>query len=247
MAASVRSIGRLVYRTNLLHQHLQVVRAGHITIPGIRCHQVGMPCVQVNRQFCTPASSEKNVADTLDALSRYKDRPWEYLESEEYIERYGTKPVWSDYRRNHKGGVPPQKTRKTCIRGDKICGNPCPICRDPNVIIHYQNVKLLQQFVSPYTGLVLDPTRTGVCMRQQKHLNKAVESARDHGLMSLQVPHVDFSGQDYSNSHGAVGSTPPAPVQTGEPWYNWYGALNPDEREVARVKKVYKNYLKQQL
>lgn len=65
--------------------------------------------------------------------------------------------------------------------------------------------------------------------------------------MSLQVPHVDFSGQDYSNSHGAVGSTPPAPVQTGEPWYNWYGALNPDEREVARVKKVYKNYLKQQL
>lgn len=67
------------------------------------------------------------------------------------------------------------------------------------------------------------------------------------GLMSLQVPHVDFSGQDYSNSHGAVGSTPPAPVQTGEPWYNWYGALNPDEREVARVKKVYKNYLKQQL
>lgn len=23
-------------------------------------------------------------------------------------------------------------------RGDKICGNPCPICRDPNVIIHYQ-------------------------------------------------------------------------------------------------------------
>lgn len=33
----------------------------------------------------------------------------------EYIERYGTNPVWAGYRRNHKGGIPPQKTRKTCI------------------------------------------------------------------------------------------------------------------------------------
>lgn len=23
-------------------------------------------------------------------------------------------------------------------RGDKICGNPCPICRDPNIIVHHQ-------------------------------------------------------------------------------------------------------------
>lgn len=23
-------------------------------------------------------------------------------------------------------------------RGEKICGNPCPICRDPNIIIHFQ-------------------------------------------------------------------------------------------------------------
>lgn len=105
-------------------------------------------------------------------------------------------------------------------------------------------MKLLQQFVSPYTGLVLDPTRTGVCMKQQKRLNQAVETARDHGLMPLQVPHVDFSGQDYSNSHAAVGNTPPAPVKTSEPWYYWYGTLNPDDREVARVKKIYKDYLK---
>lgn len=33
----------------------------------------------------------------------------------EYLDRYGTKPVWEGYRRNHKGAVPPQKTRKTCI------------------------------------------------------------------------------------------------------------------------------------
>lgn len=33
----------------------------------------------------------------------------------EYTERYGTRPVWADYRRNHKGAIPPQKTRRTCI------------------------------------------------------------------------------------------------------------------------------------
>lgn len=82
------------------------------------------------------------AVEALESHSRYKDTPWEYLESEgtktsvvvlvilyvrfsmnafvlfsfsEYIERYGSRPVWADYRRNHKGGIPPQKTRKTCI------------------------------------------------------------------------------------------------------------------------------------
>ncbi|KAL7830243.1 hypothetical protein SRHO_G00313700 [Serrasalmus rhombeus] len=199
--------------------------------------------------YSSKLSSSGEVGDrgveSLEALSRYKDKPWEYLESEEYIERYGSKPVWSDYRRNHKGGIPPQTTRKTCIRGDKICGNPCPICRDPNIIIHYQNVNLLQQFVSPYTGLVYDPTRTGVCIKQQKLLNKAIETARDHGLISFQLPFVDYSTEDYSNVHGAVGHTPAPPTCTsGEPWYSWYGNIEPNEKELARVKKIYKAYLK---
>lgn len=38
-----------------------------------------------------------------------------FLTLTEYIERYGSSPVWANYRRNHKGGIPPQKTRKTCI------------------------------------------------------------------------------------------------------------------------------------
>ncbi|KAJ8367669.1 hypothetical protein AAFF_G00313690 [Aldrovandia affinis] len=199
-----------------------------------------------NYAFCTAASQSDKASNTVDATtSRYKDRPWEYIESEEYSERYGSKPLWSDYRRNHKGGIPPQKTRKTCIRGEKICGNPCPICRDPKLVIHHQNVKLLEQFISPHTGIVYDPTRTGVCMKQQKQLHKAIEAARDHGLLPFQVPYVDHSGEDYSNSHDAVGHTPAAPsVTSGDPWYSWYGTLQPDEREVARVKRVYKDYLK---
>ncbi|KTG02488.1 hypothetical protein cypCar_00002042 [Cyprinus carpio] len=179
----------------------------------------------------------------------------------EYTERYGSKPVWSNYRRNHKGGVPPQKTRKTCIRGDKICGNPCPICRDPNIIVHYKNVNLLQQFISPQTGIVYDSTRTGVCMKQQKLLNKAIETARDCGKLTLVfivisanvhkqvyfLPSylIDYSKEDYSNTHGAVAATPaPSSLRSGELWYPWYGSIKPDERELARVKRIYKDFLK---
>ncbi|XP_041810873.1 28S ribosomal protein S18b, mitochondrial isoform X2 [Chelmon rostratus] len=196
--------------------------------------------------FCKAASlQDEDAAQVADTLSHYKDRPWDYLESEEYIERYGTIPVWEGYRRNHKGGIPPQKTRKTCIRGDKICGNPCPICRDPNIIIHHQNVKLLQQFISPHTGMVYDPTRTGVCMKQQKKLNEAINTAQDHGLLPFQIPYVEFSGEDYSNSHDAVGSTPPPQsLPSGDTWYKWYSEIMPDENEVAKVKKTYKAYLK---
>ncbi|XP_056876595.1 28S ribosomal protein S18b, mitochondrial [Takifugu flavidus] len=195
-----------------------------------------------------PNKGSDNAASVQDeggaeVLSPYKDRPWDYLTSEEYIERYGAMPVWTSYRRNHKGGIPPQKTRKTCIRGDKICGNPCPICRDRNIVIHHQNVKLLQQFISPQSGIVYDPTRTGVCMKQQKKLTEAISTARNHGLLLFHIPFVEFSGEDYSNSHDAVGLTaslqPPA-----SPYYSWYGEIIPDEAEVAKVKKTYKAYLK---
>ncbi|KAM9737518.1 small ribosomal subunit protein mS40 [Menidia menidia] len=198
------------------------------------------------QDFCTAASLQDSAAaQATDNLSRYKDNPWAYLDSEEYIERYGSSPVWANYRRNHKGGIPPQKTRKTCIRGDKTCGNPCPICRDPNIIVHHQNVKLLQQFISPQTGMVYDPTRTGVCMKQQKKLHEAINTAQDHGLLPFQIPHVEFSGEDYSNSHDAVGCTSPPPsLAAGASWYDWYGEVSPDPSEVAKVKRLYKAYLK---
>uniref|UniRef100_A0A674DVU9 Mitochondrial ribosomal protein S18B n=1 Tax=Salmo trutta TaxID=8032 RepID=A0A674DVU9_SALTR len=137
------------------------------------------------------------------------DRPWGYLESKEYIERYGTSPVWSDYRRNQKGAIPPQKTCKTCIVGvTVICGNPHPICRDPNVIIHYQ-----------------------VCNEELIFLETAVLYSAYilsifPGLLPFQVPHVDFTGEDYSNSYDSVGSAPPPPTMT--PWYRWYHTQFPN-------------------
>ncbi|XP_048472890.1 28S ribosomal protein S18b, mitochondrial isoform X5 [Rhincodon typus] len=138
---------------------------------------------------------------TFDLISRYKERPWEYLQSEEYIERYGKQPVWADYRRNHKGGIPPQKTRKTCI-----------------------NVKLLEQFICPHTGTIYHPTRTG--------------------LLGFQVPHIEINLDNYSGSHGAVGKTPSPPRQEG-PWYSWYDWQDPPEKEITRIRKMYKPFLKE--
>ncbi|XP_078497829.1 small ribosomal subunit protein mS40 isoform X2 [Lissotriton helveticus] len=69
---------------------------------------------EVESQEASNATATATTA-TFDTTSRYKEKPWEYLTSEEYLETYGERPVWANYRRNHKGGIPPQKTRKTCI------------------------------------------------------------------------------------------------------------------------------------
>lgn len=242
MAASIQGIGKILSRVPSLF----ILKIQHSKLPVRVWFQAVTPFLQPGRFLGTTPSlkGESETLHSVETQSRYTDRPWDYLESEEYIERYGSNQVWADYRRNHKGGIPPQKTRKTCIRGGKICANACPICRDPNVIIHYQNVKLLQQFISPHTGMVYDPTRTGVCMKQQKQLHKTINLAKDHGLIPFQVPHIDFTGEDYSNSHDAVGCTSPPALATGEPWYKWYHRMEPDERELAKVKKIYKAYLK---
>lgn len=56
---------------------------------------------------------------------------------------------------------------------------------------------------------------------------------------------MDFLEEDFSKSHDAVGSTPtPTCLTSGEPWYTWYAKMVPDEKEVAKVKKLYKAYLK---
>ncbi|XP_042290451.1 28S ribosomal protein S18b, mitochondrial [Thunnus maccoyii] len=249
MATSLQGIVRVLCRLSpsILHPIRQYQSCLH-RLPARTCPDLSA-FAPPRHSLCQAVSlQDEDAARAAEPLIRYKDRPWDYLESEEYIERYGTNPVWAGYRRNHKGGIPPQKTRKTCIRGDKICGNPCPICRDPNVIVHHQNVKLLQQFISPHTGMVYDPTRTGVCMKQQKKLNEAIDTARDHGLLPFQIPYVEFSVEDYSNSHDAVGSTPPPPSLTsGDTWYKWYSEISPDQNEVAKVKKMYKAYLKKGL
>uniref|UniRef100_A0A4W5NN61 Mitochondrial ribosomal protein S18B n=1 Tax=Hucho hucho TaxID=62062 RepID=A0A4W5NN61_9TELE len=208
MAASIPGVGRILCRVYPLL--LQNIRHNKITC-------------QAPASLCTAASPEI----PSDAAVVVETFPC--------IERYGTSPVWSDYRRHHKGGIPPQKTRKTCIVGvTEICGQPqIPRCLQWTIVF-LQNVKLLQQFISPYTGVVYDPTRTGKMCQKQK--NTKILSIFP-GRLPFQVPHLDSS-----NSHDAVDSAPPPPTMT--PWHRWYHTIQPEETEVAQVKKTNKAYLK---
>lgn len=119
-----------------------------------------------------------------------------YLQSAAYQQTYGSEPVWVPYRRNHKGGIPPRKTRKTCIRGGQVVtGNPCPICRDEYLVLHEQNTVLLKQFISPQTGAVFGYSKTGVCRKRQEELEVCIKRAYDKGLLTFDVP---FRKYDYS-------------------------------------------------
>ncbi|KAM7026322.1 small ribosomal subunit protein mS40 isoform 2-T2 [Acridotheres tristis] len=195
-------------------------------------------------RFC---STQETPKDPPPPPSPYQDRPWEYLESEEYRATYGDKPVWHGYRRNHKGSVPPQRTRKACLRRGKHVGNPCPICRDRNLLVDFRNVKLLDQFICPHSGVIFHPIHTGICMQQHKRLSQAIAQAQDHGLLWLQVPFVPVPEEDFSNQHAAVGKTPPAPALKGpgRAWYPWYEWQQPPAAEVARIRRLYHGFLKE--
>lgn len=106
---------------------------------------------------------DENADDQQTPIDPLKDRtkiiPVEtsirYLQSKAYKQTYGENPVWFLYRRNHKGGLPPKKTRRSCVRNGVIStGNPCPICRDEYLVLEPRNTKLLEQFISEYTGHV---------------------------------------------------------------------------------------------
>lgn len=113
-------------------------------------------------RFCDQSADKEpnpNQKSHKPELDRTKIIPVEtsvrYLASEAYKTTYGDQPVWVQYRRNHKGAIPPRKTRKTCIRAGIIStGSPCPICRDEYLVLDHKNLNLLKQFISPYTGKV---------------------------------------------------------------------------------------------
>lgn len=119
-----------------------------------------------------------------------------YLQSLAFKKTYEGHPVWFLYRRNHKGEIPPKKTRKTCIRGGRIStGNPCPICRDEYLVLHEENTELLKQFICAHTGSILSYRKTGVCQKKHQQLIISIKRAFDRGLLTYDVP---FRKYDYS-------------------------------------------------
>lgn len=119
-----------------------------------------------------------------------------YMISDAYKQTYGDNSVWKLYRRNHKGQIPPKKTRRTCIRAGVIStGNPCPICRDEYLVLDYRNVKLLEQFINKYNGDTLSYSQTGICQKKHKELLVALIKAKDYGTITFDVPIRQY---DYS-------------------------------------------------
>ncbi|KAK0082730.1 hypothetical protein PV325_009943 [Microctonus aethiopoides] len=143
--------------------------------------------------------SDKN--DLVDpAKDRRKPIPFEtsirYVASAAFKETYQGNPVWKLYRRNHKGQIPPRKTRKTCIRNGIIStGNPCPICRDEYLVLDHRNTTLLKQFISEFNGAIISYQKTGICQRQHQNLLIAFHRAKDYGTITFDVP---FREYDYS-------------------------------------------------
>ncbi|XP_050527160.1 28S ribosomal protein S18b, mitochondrial [Daktulosphaira vitifoliae] len=154
--------------------------------------------------------NETSTEGALDEIKRdpLKDRSTvipvetsiDYLKSDAYKTTYGDNPVWKEYRRNHKGSIPPNKTRKTCIRADKIStGNPCPICRDEYLVLDYRNVDLIKQFISTNSGQVLSYKLTGICQKQYVKLLVAVKKAKDWGFIKFDVPIKNYNYDEYKN------------------------------------------------
>uniref|UniRef100_A0A8C3LAR6 Small ribosomal subunit protein mS40 n=1 Tax=Chrysolophus pictus TaxID=9089 RepID=A0A8C3LAR6_CHRPC len=111
----------------------------------------------------------------------------------------------------------------------------------------WQNVKLLEQFVCPHSGSIFHPTHTGVCMKQHKLLLKAIAQAQDHGLLWLRVPFVPPPSDNYLTPHSAIGKTPPGPqLREGRVWYPWYEWQQPPAAAIARLRRIYKDYLKEE-
>lgn len=145
----------------------------------------------------TDTEQQKEIDPTKDRTKVVQvETSIKYLESKAYQQTYGSKPVWILYRRNHKGGFAPKKTRKSCVRNGIIStGNPCPVCRDEYLVLDHRNIKLLQQFISEYTGQIHDAFMTGLCQKKHKELLVAIERAWDQGLLTFDVP---FREYDYS-------------------------------------------------
>ncbi|KAG7199236.1 hypothetical protein KM043_018105 [Ampulex compressa] len=168
------------------------------------CLRTSLPTVVVpSSQFhiwsnlCVRSVEEGNDQEVFRTVESNKDRskviPVErsiaYLNSKAYESTYGKDPVWKFYRRNHKGLLPPRKTRRTCIRGTEVTtGNPCPLCRDEYLVIDYKNTKLLEQFISKLNGDIISYEKTGVCQKKHRDLMTAIHKAKDYGTITFDVP-----------------------------------------------------------
>jgi len=145
---------------------------------------------EIEEPLETDAEKKRPIVDVQTSIK--------YLASKAYKMTYGDALVWQPYRRNHKGSLPPQKTRKTCIRKGVIStGNPCPICRDEYLVLHRESLDLLKQFICPHTGKVISFQKTGLCQTQHNNLLIVIQQAWDYGYIDGAVPFRYYDYEEY--------------------------------------------------
>nr|CAG4652377.1 EOG090X0N7H [Triops cancriformis] len=62
----------------------------------------------------------------------------------------------------------------------------CILCKH-NVEVEYKNVRLLSQFVSPFTGKVYNRNITGLCAKQDKLVKEEIRKAQNFGYMPVTI------------------------------------------------------------
>ncbi|KAF1743140.1 hypothetical protein MXB_1887 [Myxobolus squamalis] len=99
---------------------------------------------------------------------------------------------WTMLRKAHKGQLPRIKPRKSCIRflGPKriSAGHPCILCQlkiSEEYTLRYNDVALMRDFLCPHTHQVLDPYVTGLCAKQDIHVQRMVRKAHDFGIIFI--------------------------------------------------------------
>ena len=71
---------------------------------------------------------------------------------------------------------------------------PCILCKIP---VDFKNVRLLSQFISPFTGNILNNRATGLCFEKQIEVEAAIAKSRKSGLMPRKFKDPRFHG-DYT-------------------------------------------------
>lgn len=122
-----------------------------------------------------------------------------YMDSEAYKKTYDGNMIWKLYRRNGKSAILTDRTRPNCVSQEGFISTsyPCPICRDEYLILHPENIKLLEQFMNPYTGKILTPKHHGLCLKQYRNLVISIHQARDLGYLTYEIPDRLYDYQEY--------------------------------------------------
>jgi len=123
-----------------------------------------------------------------------------YLKSQAYYSTYGDEPVWTMYRRNHMGQyIFAPKPRDSCFTKENrfLLNNPCPLCRDEYLVVHFRNTELLKQFLDRLTGDILDIKKTGLCLYQHNEVRAHLLQSREHGYMEFAVPFRNYDYRHY--------------------------------------------------